>query len=154
MQFTLPNFTPIVYYGNEAAMKDEGDDPFAPSRGIMDFTGSTRMFDFYRRLIAFRRSHNFVAGRMTNYHYHDTNDGANFENQLVTYNLNFPEGSKYHVVVNREARDKPANLGLLFRDPDVIPVDLVTGTELTSVDEERHLIASQDAYILGNKSNN
>ena len=153
MQFTLPNFTPIIFYGNESAMRDESPDPFAPGRGVMDFSSSSKLFDFYKQLVSFRRRNNFVAGRMNNYQYHDTNDGSNFENQLVTYNLVFPEGRSYHVVVNREAREKPANLGLLFRDPGVIPVDLLTGRELARVDEERHLIGSQDAYVLGNKVN-
>lgn len=152
MQFTLPNFTPMMLYGNESAMRNEGDDDKAYARGVMDFS-NTPLLDFYKRLIAFRKANNFCGARMINYHYHDTNQGANFENQLVTYTLVFPDGKKYHVVANREAREKPADLGLLFGDGEFIPVDSITGKELPKTDDNRFVIGSQEAYIFDNKRN-
>jgi len=112
--FTFPNFTPMIYYGDESKMKDEGKDHLALGRGIMDFENS-KLLDFYSRLINFRKKRDFNDSKIINIRINDTEDKSNPENQLVTYSISLPKGNEiFDVIINRENRFKPIVYNELF----------------------------------------
>ena len=144
LQFTMPNFTPMIYYGNESRMNDEGSDSGAVSRGVMQFSETNKLLEFYKRLIRLRKKNDFTQAKLKRFNF--TEDG------LVNYTLIFPS-KKYHVVANIEGKPKNINLELLFAEQGVIPTDLISGNHLQKADEERHIIGAKDAYVFANNSN-
>jgi glycosidase len=151
-QFTLPNFTPIVYYGNESLMQNEGQEHFSLGRGIMRFN-HTPLLEHYKALIAFRRKHDFQNAKLSNFQIYDTHSGTNYNDQLVTFNLDHSINQRHHIVINRSENEKPVMLEQLVHDVGVIPKDIITGQELTRIEDGRFILDKRKGYLLPNQKN-
>lgn len=92
LQCTLPVFTPVIYYGNETGMTDEGDDPRAVGRGVMDFNYGP-YFDFYKQLLAFRKQYDFHGATLA-FPTH-LNDFTNLKH--IDYTVHFNDGRSMRV---------------------------------------------------------
>lgn len=151
-QFTLPNLTPLIYYGNECGMIDEGNDYHSRSRGVMRFS-HTPLLDYYTSLVKFRRQHDFREAKLTNFQIYDTDGGSNYPNQLVTYNLHHSKNKRHHIVVNHSEHEKPVKLEDLVHDAGIIPMDIITKEELARTEDGRYMLSGKRGYLLSNRIN-
>jgi len=154
--FTLPSFTPCIYYGDEVPLRqfNDGSDRIACSRDIMAFPRQSKMTSFYKDLISFRKKLNFESASISHFEIYDTDDRRNPQNQLVVYNLYFEQDKKnFHVVLNLENRKKPVDLPSLVSDSSVIPVDYITGKKLRRLNDGRALLEAESTHIFGSSNN-
>jgi cyclomaltodextrinase / maltogenic alpha-amylase / neopullulanase len=148
LQFTFPTI-PLVYYGDEIGMKqyNNGEDRIAQSRDPLRFDlPNPVMFDFYKRMIQFRKNENFSE-------YTLSNSKINDQGELFSYQITLGSKNKYYVILNKENRPKPIDVSIMFPGSEIDKTEISTGRRIT-LDEEKWLLASEKTgYLLADSRN-
>jgi len=148
IQFTFPQI-PLIYYGNEIPMNQYNDesDKMGQSRDVMRFDlNSKPLFDFYKRLIQFRKINDFSNPKISDI---KVNDNC----RLFSYRVNLGDAN-YYVIINNDLREKPVNTFELLGDENIPNYDIIGDRELKVINKNVLLIGSEEAYLLGDKQIN
>ncbi|MBS3143486.1 hypothetical protein J4446_01235 [Candidatus Woesearchaeota archaeon] len=148
IQFTLP-VVPLIYYGNEKGMiqYNGGENRIAQSRDVMRFDLNNKEFiELYKNLIRFRRENNFEEESNL------TDIQINDNGELFTYKLNIGNNS-YYILINKEKRQKPVNLEIMFTDSEILNAEITTGRIIEFAENKWIKMDSESCYLFPDKHN-